>query len=49
MSRNVYEVVGAIDRAAAGSLAPDDDAIFVDDGDDEYLIAKPRERDTDGE
>jgi hypothetical protein len=47
MPTDVYEVVGAIDPAAAESLGSDDATIFVDDGSDEYLIARPRDGDGD--
>lgn len=38
----VYEVVGAVDRAAAETLGTIGETILVDDGDDEYLIATPK-------
>lgn len=41
---NRYEVVGAIDKLAAESIdGPEGDTIFVDDGDDELLIAQPKQ------
>jgi len=37
-----YEVVGALDRSVAESMGDiGGDAILVDDGDDELLVARP--------
>lgn len=41
----VYEVVGAIERSVAETLGPSDGTILVDDGDGEFLIARPKEGD----
>lgn len=39
---DVWEVVGVIDRSSAGLFDGQRDAILVDNGDDEYLVARPR-------
>ena len=38
----VYETVGAVDRGVAETLTADGETIFVDTGDDEYLVAQPK-------
>lgn len=47
MTDGVWEVVGVIERSSAGLFADQEDAILVDNGDDEYLVARPRASDDD--